>query len=73
MLKLLLLFQFGIMFKTENNTVINYRMRLQPPGQRLPSQSRLITYRIAWNPQMLDNEEPNVINMCASASTEVLK
>jgi len=22
---------------------------------------------------MLDNEEPNVINMCASASTEVLK
>ena len=61
------------MFKTKNNTVINYRMRLRTPGQRLPSQSRLITYRIACKSQMLDNEEPNVINMCASAIIEVLK
>ena len=48
-------------------------MRLRTPGQRLPSQSRLITYRIACKSQMLDNEEPNVINMCASAIIEVLK
>ena len=40
-------------------------------GQRLPSQSRLITYRIACESQMLDNEEPNVINTCASAIIEV--
>ena len=55
------------------NAVINYRMRLRTPGQRLPSQSRLITYRIACKSQMLDNEEPNGINMCASAVIEVLK
>jgi hypothetical protein len=61
------------MFKTKNNTVINYRMRLRTPGQRLPSQSRLINYRIVCKSQMLDHEEPNVINMCASAIIEVLK
>ena len=38
--------------------IINYLMRLRTPGQRLPSQSRLITltYRIACKSQMLDNE-----------------
>ena len=66
-------FQFGIMLKKKKNTVINYRMRLRTPGQRLPSQSRLITYRIACKSQRVDNEEPNVINMCASAIIEVLK
>ena len=74
--KIVMFFQFGIMLKTENNTGIggiNYQMRLRTPGQRLPSQSRLITYRIAGESQMLDNEEPNVINMCASAIIEVLK
>ena len=75
--KIVVLFQFGIMLNTKNNIiliVINYyRMRLRTPGQRLPSQSRLITYRIACKSQMLDNEEPNVINMCASAIIEVLK
>ena len=47
-------------------------MRLRTPGQRLilPSQS----YRIlACKSQMLDNEEPNVICMCASAIIEVSK
>ena len=68
-----LLFQFGIMLKRKINTVINYRMRLRTPGQRLPSQSRLITYRIAYKSQRVDNEEPNAINMCASAIIEVLK
>ena len=48
-------------------------IRTPGPGQRLPSLSRLITYRIACKSQMLDNEEPNVINMCASAIIEVLK
>jgi len=48
-------------------------MRLRTPGQRLPSQSRLITYRIACKSQMVDNEEPTVILMCASAIIEVLK
>ena len=48
-------------------------MRLRTPGKRLPSQSRLITYRIACKSQRVDNEEPNVINMCASAIIEVLK
>ena len=62
-----------LMFKTKNNTVINYRMRLRTPGQRLPSQSRLITYRIACKLYMLDNEEPDVIYMRASAIIEVLK
>ena len=74
--KIVMFFQFGIMLKTKNNTGIggiNYQMRLRTPGQRLPSQSRLITYRIACESQMLDNEEPNVINMCASAIIEVLK
>ena len=49
-------------------------MRLRTPGQqRLSSQSRLITYRIACKSQMVDDEEPNVILMCASAIIEVLK
>ena len=43
----------------------NYLMRLRTPGQRLPSPSRLITYRIACKSPMLDNEEPNDINMRA--------
>jgi len=48
-------------------------MRPTDPGQRLPSQSRLITYRIACKLYMLDNEEPDVIYMRASAIIEVLK
>jgi len=48
-------------------------MRLRTSGQRLPSQSRLITYRIACKSQRVDNEQPDVINMCASAIIEVLK
>ena len=48
-------------------------MRLRTPGQRLPSQSRLITYRIACKSQRVGNEEPNVVNMCASVIIEVLK
>ena len=48
-------------------------MRLRTPGQRLPSQSRLITYRIVCKSQRVDNDEPNVINMYASAIIEVLK
>ena len=47
-------------------------MRLRTPGQRLPSQSRLITYRIACKSQRVGNEAPNVINMCASSIIEVL-
>ena len=74
-LLLVMLFQFiGITVKHEKHCVINYyRMRLRPPGQRLPSQSRLITYRIACKSQMLDNEEQNVINMCASTIIEALQ
>ena len=75
-------FKFGIILisicalkiKTKNNTVINInycRIRLlRTPGQRLPSQSRLITYRIACKSQRVDTEEPNGINMCASAIIE---
>ena len=48
-------------------------MRLRTPGQRLPSQSKPITYRVACKSQMVDNEEPKVINMCASAIIEVVK
>jgi hypothetical protein len=73
--KIVMLFQFGIMLKTKHNTVsvINYRMRLRTPGQRLPSQSRLMTYRIACKLERVEYKEPNVINMCASAIIEVLK
>ena len=48
-------------------------MHLRTPGQRLPSQPRLTIYRIACKSQVLDNEEPNVINMCASAIIAVFE
>jgi hypothetical protein len=68
-----MLFQFETMLKTLKYCILTTKCSLRPPGQRLPSQSRLMTYRIACKLHMLDNEEPDVIHMCASAIIEVLK